>query len=195
MSAAQLSRAPAHARVEYRIAAAESSGLNDDSVDLVVVAQALHWFDRDRFYAEVRRVAVESGVLAAWTYRLRSLGDAVIDRALTRFYEDVVGPYWPAERRLVDSDYRTIEFPFAEIQAPQFDMTAQWTLPQLLGYLRTWSATKRYVEARGHDPVTPLAEELGTAWGSSKRRPVVWWLTVRAGRVLAGNQPETGTPR
>ena len=148
-----------------------------------MVAQALHWFDRERFYAEARRVAAPDAVLAAWTYRLRGAGDAVIDGALARFYREVLGPWWPPERELVDTDYRTIEFPFAELPAPRFQMIAEWTLEQLLGYLRTWSATSRYVQARGHDPVVPLGQQLAAAWGNRESRRIVWSLAVRAGRT------------
>ena len=142
-SGAMLARAPRHPRVEYRVALAESSGLADATADLVTVAQALHWLELRPFYAEVERVLGPGGVIAVWTYGSQQLGHADLDRVLDDFYRNVVGPYWPPERTHVDSGYSAIPFPFIELGAPSFEMQARWTLAQLLGYVRTWSATQR----------------------------------------------------
>ena len=182
-SAAQLGQAPAHPRVSYRVAAAETSGLPDRSTDLVTVAQALHWLDLDGFYAEVRRVLVPGGTLAVWCYGLLVLDDPALDRRIGRFYHDIVGPYWAPERRLVETGYRTLDFPFEELAAPSFDMTLEWTLAELAAYAGTWSATEAYRRARGQDPVPPLAAELEPAWGVAARRRVRWPLSVRVGRL------------
>jgi SAM-dependent methyltransferase len=183
-SAAQLAAAPAHAQVEYRVAPAEASGLDAASIDLVIVAQALHWLDLDRFYTEVRRVLAPGGVLAVWCYAILRIEPAAIDDAIRRFYSNVVGPYWPPARRLVENGYRMLAFPFDELPAPAFEMVADWTLPQLLGYLGTWSATIRYREAQGHDPVEPLTAELAAQWGRSQRsRRITWPLLLRVGRA------------
>ncbi|HYH43912.1 MAG TPA: SAM-dependent methyltransferase, partial [Burkholderiales bacterium] len=160
------------------------SGIPAASVDLVTVAQAVHWFDFDRFHAEVRRVAVSRAIIAVWCYGMHRLDDAAIDAALDRFYEDVVGPYWPPERRFIDEGYRTIPFPFEEIAPPGFEMVETWSLPRLLGYLRTWSATSRYREVHGTDPVAALGEELAALWGSEgEMKRVRWPLALRVGRV------------
>jgi SAM-dependent methyltransferase len=183
-SDAQLRSAPSHPRVEYRVATAEASGLPAATVDLITVAQAVHWFDFDRFHAEVRRVARKGGILAVWSYGLHRIDGAAIDRAIHRFYTDVVGEYWPPERRLIEEGYRTIPFPFPEIVPPAFEMMSVWTLAQLLGYLRTWSSVSRYREARGEDPVTALGDELSGLWGApGQTRQVVWPLALRVGRV------------
>ena len=179
-AAAQIEAAPAHPGVEFRVAPAEASGLDPAGVDLITVAQALHWFRLDAFYAEARRVLVPGGVIAVWSYTLMQTGDRVIDEALQHFYADTVGPWWPFERRHVETGYRDLPFPFEPIEAPHFAMQAEWDLAALGGYLRTWSATRRYVEARGHDPVTSLLEELAPAWTTS--RTVRWPLHIRAGR-------------
>lgn len=182
-SPTMLDQAPCHPNIEYRAAPAEMSGLASETVDLVTVAQALHWFDTDAFYAEARRVLVSHGVLAVWTYGAQYVGQEALDRVLQRFYSEVVGPYWPAERRLVESGYRTLAFPFLELEAPAFAMEADWTLSQLLGYIRTWSATRHFREAQGHDPVLKLAGELGSHWGEPESaRRVHWPLSLRAGR-------------
>lgn len=183
-SAAQLAGALKHPRVDYREAPAEASGLADRSVDLIAVAQALHWFDRPRFYAEARRVLKPGGVLAVWSYGVQTLADARVNAHVQHFYNEVVGPYWPPERVLVEQGYRTLEFPFAELAAPKFEMTAHWSLPRLLGYFRSWSATGRYLTERGEDPVAALAERLAPDWGDPESEHVVTWpLAIRAGRI------------
>lgn len=182
-SAAQLAAALPHPRVHYRQAPAEASGLAPRSVELVTVAQALHWLDRPAFYAEVRRVLAPGGVVAAWCYGLVELGPA-LDEPIRAFYERTVGPYWPPERALVDSGYRTIDFPFAELAPPPITMEAELTLAELGGYLGTWSAVLSYRSARGHDPVAPLLDRLRVEWGGPERRRTARWpLALRAGRV------------
>jgi SAM-dependent methyltransferase len=182
-SAAQLAQAPAHPRVHYRVAPAQASGLPDGSVDLVTVAQALHWFDRKRFYGEVRRVLRPAGVLAAWCYDLMHIGPE-IDALVHTFYTETVGPYWPPQRRLVEARYRTLEFPFDRIEIPPVIMDAELDLDELAGYMRTWSAVTRYREAKGVDPVPRIIESLKSFWGPSEtRRRVEWPLTILAGRI------------
>lgn len=179
----QVRSAQPHPRVEYAVARAEKCPLQDHCVDLVTVAQALHWFDLARFYEEVCRVSRPGGVLAVWTYELQSVNPAV-DAMLRRFQEDFVGPCWPPDRVWVDTHYRTIPFPFPELPAPRFDMRAEWNLPRMLGYMSTWSATKAFIKAKGFDPVERLAGEFAAAWGDPAQvRTVRWELTVRIGRV------------
>lgn len=185
-SAEQIAAAAPHPRIAYRVAPAEASGLADASVDLITVAQALHWFDLDRFYAEARRVLKPSGILAVWTYGVLVLDDARLDERVQVFYRDTVGPYWPPERHHVATGYRELSFPFAEIAVPPVHMETRWTLPQLLGYLRSWSATARYVAAHGSDPVAALAAELAPLWGEpAQARAMAWPLSVRVGRKPA----------
>lgn len=183
-SRAQIEAAAPHPRIAYRVAPAHESGLADASVDLVAVAQALHWFDLEAFYAEARRVLRPEGLLAAWTYGIHTTGDAAIDAQVRRFYAEVVGRYWPPERRHVESGYRDLPFPFTEIAPPAFAMTADWSLPQLLGYARSWSATGRCSEATGNDPVIELGERLAPLWGTADTtRTVTWPLALRVGRM------------
>ena len=179
---AQLRSAVAHERITYKVMPAERTDLDEHSVDLTTVAQAIHWFDFQRFYTEVRRVLKPGGVIAVWTYagtRVMPAIDAIIDR----YYYDTVGEYWPPERKFVDEHYRTIPFPFAEFEAPTFRMTQQWRLEDLLGYLGTWSATKRYAQAHKVNPIAALREPIEQAWGSQTVRAVEWGLHIRAGKV------------
>jgi ubiquinone/menaquinone biosynthesis C-methylase UbiE len=137
----QIASAKPHPRIEYRVATAEQSGLADQSVGLVTVAQALHWFDLEHFYAEARRVLRPGGVLAAWAYGVNEVEGEAVNELVQGFYDNTVGPYWPPERKLVKEGYRTIAFPFEEITPPTFRMETRWTLDELLGYFSTWSAT------------------------------------------------------
>lgn len=188
-SARQIAAAAPHPRVRYRVAPAEDSGLAAGSVDLITVAQALHWFRFEAFFAEARRVLRPGGVLAAWGYGLMRIAPAV-DGVVERLYRDIVGPHWPPERHYLEAQYRTLPFPWAEIPVPEFTMTQRWTLAQLLGYLGTWSAVRRYRKQTGRDPLALVGEELGQAWGTEAARPITWPLYLRVGRQ-AGCQDAT----
>ncbi len=182
-SAEQIVRAVGHERVRYLVAPAEATGLPEGSQDLVIAAQALHWFDLERFYGEVRRVARPGAVFAAITYGLFTLTPE-LDRVLFRLYRDILGSYWPPERRHVDAGYRTLPFPFAEIEPPEFAMTAEWHFDHLIGYLSTWSAVKEYTVRTGNDAILSVAEELRDAWGDpGETKRVAWPLSIRAGRI------------
>jgi SAM-dependent methyltransferase len=181
-SRAQIEAAPAHPGVEYRVATAEDSGLPAASADLVVVAQALHWFDLERFCAEARRVLAQDGVIAVWSYGMMQI-DPALDPLLQAFYSETVGPYWPPERKLVEDGYADLPFPFHELATPAFEMQSRWSLEQLLGYLRSWSATSRFLAAHGYDPVAELARDLAPLWGEGQRL-VKWPLALRAGQGL-----------
>jgi SAM-dependent methyltransferase len=182
-SRSQIEHATPDPRVSYRVSPAEASGLDTASVDLVTVAQALHWFDRPRFWAEARRVLRVRGVIAVWTYVLFEIAPP-IDAIVRRFYSDVVGPFWPPERRITEERYQTIEFPFAEFAAPNFVIEQPLTLDEVAGYIRTWSAARAFVKERGQDPVEGLLDELAPVWGSSlQSRWARWPVAMRIGRV------------
>jgi SAM-dependent methyltransferase len=176
----QITNAEPHERVEYHVAPAEDSGIESETLDLIVVAQALHWFDLDRFYAEAQRVLTVNGVLAASAYNLLHI-EPTIDEVVNRYYNEVVGLFWPPERNLVEQ-FAKLPFPFHEIDPPKFEMTAHWNLNHLLGYLRTWSSTQRFIAANQRDPLDEIANELHAAWGNAKQtRRVMWPLTLRIG--------------
>jgi len=177
----QIANAEPHDRVEYRIAPAENSGIESDTIDLVMVAQALHWFDLDRFYAEVKRLLKPGGVFAASAYKFFRITPAIDEVVNNRYYRKVVGPFWPPERMLIEK-FEQLPFPFPETETPRFEMSVQWKLEHLIGYLRTWSATQRFIAANRRDPLEEIAPELGVAWGNTKQsRRVVWPLTLRVG--------------
>jgi hypothetical protein len=182
-SAAQIAEAPEHPRISWRIAPAESTDIDPGTIDLVVVAQAFHWFDHQPFYREIRRVAAKDALVAIWSYGSVQLKGAVSE-AVSHFEHRTVGAYWPAERARVYECYRGIDFPFAPVVVPPMQMAETWTRDHLLGYVRTWSATSRYVAANGTDPVIAFEAELSTLWSDvDEARTVTWPLTVIAGRV------------
>jgi SAM-dependent methyltransferase len=185
-SAAQLANAPQHDGIYYLRSMAERIPLRSHSIDLVTVAQALHWFDFDRFYAEVRRVLRPGGRIAVWTYSFLSVSPQLgedVDAVIKSFYHDVIGPYWPPERCWVDEHYRSIPFPFDELDTPSFSIEVEWDLNATFGYMGSWSAVQQYVKATGRDPLPLLKEELALAWGKpTRQRRLSWALGLRVGR-------------
>jgi SAM-dependent methyltransferase len=181
-SSSQLRSAVPHDKVSYRVAPAERTDIEAQSVDLVMVAQALHWFDLDAFYREVKRVLKPRGVLAVSAYNLLEI-EPEIDVKINAFYYETVGPYWPPERRLLEDGYKSLAFPFRELSPPShIRLEADWTLPQLAGYLRTWSATRQFIKARGFDPVTNLTNDMLAIWNKPEEsKHVRWPLSLRVG--------------
>ena len=183
-SADQVAHATPMSNVEYHVTPAERSGLDAESVDLVTCAQALHWLPRNAFYAETRRVLRATGLIAVWGYHIPIVGDSAIDRYIRHFHDVVVGPYWPPARQIILDRFTTISFPFSEIEPPTFDMRCRWTLEDYAKYLGTQSATDRYRQANGHDPVPAFVEAVAGPWGGPDTpRDVIFPLFVRAGRV------------
>jgi SAM-dependent methyltransferase len=187
-SARQLAHAVLHERITYRVAAAEASGLEAASADLITVAQALHWFDLDVFYAEACRVLRPGGVLAVWCYHLCRIAPE-IDRLLFRYYDDVVGPYWSPRVAPVKDHYRSLAFPFDEVAPPAFAGETWWALEDALGYLQSWSSTQRFIRLRGFDPRAEIRDALTAAWGDpEQKRRAVWPLYLRVGRRPPGSR-------
>lgn len=181
-SAAQIANALPHPGVRYAVERAEDCSLHACSVDLVGVAQALHWFDFEAFFAQVRRVLGCNGLFAAFSYGSMQVAPDV-DHVVHAFEHQTVGPFWPPERAHVDAQYRTIAIPLQRIQAPAFEMTQEWDLAQTLAYLGTWSAVQRFDQHHGGSAMAAFEPALADAWGEPEmRRRVRWPLLVWAGR-------------
>lgn len=182
-SATQVESAQPHANVEYAVASAEESGLPADSVDLITVGQAYHWFDAARFASEAKRVLHGEGVLAIWCYETCSV-NSQCDDIVVHLYSDLTGEFWPPERALIEDGYRGVELPGAQLEAPEFEMVIDWSVDDMLGYLGTWSACRRYAAAHGQDPVAMISDALREAWGSGERT-VRWPMRLRVCRPNA----------
>ena len=181
-SAEQIAAARRHPRVRYHVAPAHESSLDGASVDLITVAQALHWFDVEAFWTEARRVLRPDGLVAAWCYELFVVSPEV-DGVVDRLYTELVGADWPPQRRHIEAGYATLSFPWRPVEAPAFEMRCDWDLTQTLGYLRTWSAVRRHLARTGVDAVDRVAGDLTEAWGErGSVRAVRWPLRLRAGR-------------
>lgn len=182
-SADQVANAAPRANVDYRCAPAERMPLADHSASLITAAQAAHWFDLPAFYAEVRRIAKPGAVLALISYGVLQL-DEQLDARFQQFYWQEIGPYWPAERQLVDSGYATLDFPFAPLTPPAMAIRLDWNLAEFLGYIATWSAVRRAREAGREDILQRFASDIAQIWGDpGSRREVVWPINMRVGRV------------
>src|SRR5437868_6193508 len=139
ISQKQLDNAWQAENIFYSIANEENPSLEKSSVDLVTVAQAIHWFDFEKFYKEVNRVARPGAALAVWTYSRLEISDK-IEPIISDYHTEFLKDYWDAERKYVDDRYVDIPFPFDEVVTPQFNYTVNWSLQSLEGYLNTWSA-------------------------------------------------------
>lgn len=182
-SADQIANIVPHERITYHCAPAEQLPQADRSASLITAAQAAHWFDLPRFYQEARRIAAPGCVLSLISYGVLNL-EATLNERFQRFYRDEIGPYWPAERKLVDTGYATLDFPFAELAAPPLEIRVHWQLSEFLGYLLTWSAVRRAQEAGREAVLLNFADDIAAAWGDgSIRRAVAWPLNMRIGRL------------
>jgi len=182
LSRAQIDQAIHAANIHYSVQPAEKTEFKDGQFDLILVAQAIHWFDFEKFYAEVRRTGKPHALLCIMGYGLMSI-DERIDPIIKHFYENRVGPYWDEERRYIDEHYATIPFPFDEIQVPDFINRQYWTLDHLTGYLGTWSAVKHFIRDNGYNPVSEVIQELERHWSRKEKKEVNFPLLLRVGRI------------
>ena len=182
-SADQIANAVPNARIRYECAPAEQLPVLDASASLVTAAQAAHWFDLPAFYREVRRIAVPGAVVALVSYGVLRL-EPLLDQRFQAFYRDEIGPYWPPERKLVDTGYATIDFPFEEMAPPALEIRLDWHLSEFIGYVLTWSATRSAREAGKDALLMAFFDDLAALWGDpNAKRPVSWPINMRIGRV------------
>lgn len=181
---AQLDMAPSKSEIQYICATAEHTPIPDHSIDLITVAQALHWFNFDQFYEEVRRVSKPSAWIAAWCYSLGSI-NTPINEVIRRLYYDILGDqYWPSQRSYIDDNYQTIPFPFVKVKVDDLHMEKEVDLKSLMGYLSTWSAVKQYQKLNHKNPIEFISADLQLAWGNPGQHYTMRWpLHVLLGRV------------
>ncbi len=180
----QLSHAPRLPNIAYRAETAEHSSLEDHSADLVTISQALHWFDFDRFFAEVKRVAKPGAIVAAFSYSMFRVADEQIDPVIQAFYKNSF-PFWDTERKFIDEEYKTIPFPFTKIETPSFTIAYEWTLDQVLGYIATWSANQHHIKQFGHGLITAsFREKLQRCLPPGGKLSLQFPVHTRIGKVL-----------
>jgi len=181
-SAEQIAQAHFHEKIEYHLEPAEHVGLKNGSVDLVTVAQAVHWFNFDEFYNEVKRVLKPRGVLAVWTYGPPEVSPQ-INRAVQRFFSETLSGFWPERIRYIEECYLTLPFPFEDIVPPSFAIEDKKDLDQLVGFLDSWSGAKQYLKQKGRHPIEEIWDELSDDWRDEKEKRLVRWpLYFRIGR-------------
>jgi SAM-dependent methyltransferase len=178
----QIEHAVDHPSIIYKVEPAEKVTLQNNSVDLVTVAVAVHWFNYDEFYPEVIRVLKPEGIIAVWTYQLPRISPE-IDAAVNRYYSEILWDYWPERFHHVHTRYIDLPFPFIEIPPPEFSMITEWNLDQLAGFLSSWSAVNNFIQTNSSHPLNKVWDELKNSWGDEKtKRRLHWPLHVRVGK-------------
>jgi SAM-dependent methyltransferase len=180
----QIQQARQCVNIDYQVMAAENPSIEDSSIDLITVAQAIHWFDIDKFFAAAERVLKPGGILAVWSYGLHEINQ-LCDEVTTYLYSDIVGKYWPSERCFVEKRYEDIQFPMSKIEAPAFDMRCQWSVDDVLNYYGSWSAVQRYIAENGTSPIELIKADFKAAWGEEEVRSVRWPLALFVNRNRA----------
>lgn len=177
----QLKNAVKAANITYLVESSEQSSFGDDTFDLITVAQAIHWFRFDDFFAEVKRTLKPGGIFAAFGYGLMQI-DEKVDAVVGKLYEEILGSYWDEERRYIEQQYTTIPFPFEEIPAPEYAIKTRWNFDQLTGYLNTWSSLQHYIKANGSNPLDLVMADLEQAWGADEEKEIRFPIILKVGR-------------
>ncbi len=182
ISQSQLEHAQRNNKIEYSLQSAERTNFHDNLFDLVFAVQAVHWFDFEKFYNEVRRTLTPNGIIALAGYGLPKIS-VEIDRIIADFYRNILGNYWDAERRFVDEKYQTIPFPFIEIETPDFQSSYDWNLEHFTGYLETWSALQHFKLINGFNPLNEISNALKTVWKENQTKKITFPIFMRLGRL------------
>lgn len=181
-STEQIHNAIPSGNVTYKVERAEQSSLDDHSVDLITIAQALHWFDHAKFYAEVNRVLKPGGVIAAIAY-INPEVSPEIDALTDHLHDEILHDYWKPENRVVEARYATIPFPFERIDVPEFTLEKKLTRNDFIGHLRTWSAVQRFIDTNNVNPLIEFEERLRVSWKDDESKTVRWPLILKVGRT------------
>jgi ubiquinone/menaquinone biosynthesis C-methylase UbiE len=181
ISAAQLDQAERAANIHYSVTPAEKTSFDNKTFDLITVAQALHWFNLPEFYSEVQRVGKPGATIAVWGYSFITISPEV-DPIILDFYQNIVGPYWDSARKLVEEEYASVPFPFHDVTKKKFAIQTNWSLPELSGYLESWSATQKYIKAHQHNPVPLLTKAIAAVW-KEEIKPISFPVFVLKGNI------------
>lgn len=176
----QLSHAVQKDNITYLLQSSDHSTFEDQTFDLITVAQAIHWFNFEGFYSEVKRTLKPGGIFAAFGYGVMKI-DEKVDLIIHKLYRSILGSYWDEERKYIDEGYLTIPFPFQELPVPELSIKTYWNFEQLTGYLNTWSAVQHFRKANLSDPLDLIISELEAAWGDEVKE-VNFPILMRAGK-------------
>jgi ubiquinone/menaquinone biosynthesis C-methylase UbiE len=182
ISQSQIENALQSDNIKYSVQPAEKTDFENNRFDLIIVAQAIHWFDFEKFYSEVRRTAKKDALICVVGYGRIKLSEQ-IDDLISNFYTNVIGKYWDKERLHIDKNYETILFPFDELKTPKFENKHKWTLEHLIGYINTWSAVKHFINQNGYNPTDKLQSEIEQFWNSEEEKEVTFPILLRIGRI------------
>jgi ubiquinone/menaquinone biosynthesis C-methylase UbiE len=183
ISQSQIDNALLLDNISYSVQPAEKTTFESNLFDLIIIGQAIHWFNFDEFYKEVNRTANNNAIICVVGYSRVKISEE-IDKLITAFYKDIIGPYWDDERKYIDENYATIPFPFLEIQTPKFNNIQHWTLNHLIGYLNTWSAVKHFIKYNNYNPINDLQREIEKLWDNNSVKEVCFPLLLRIGKIL-----------
>ena len=184
ISANQINHAEKNPNIAYSITRSEKTPFKENQFDLITVAQAIHWFDIKAFTSEVKRVGKNGSKICVWGYGLINV-DEKVNPIIQRFYNDLTGPYWNTERRHIDSNYETINFDFAALEAPKnLKIRSNWKLDELIGFLNSWSAVQNYMkENNGENPVEKIVDELAEVWPGNIIKQVSFPIFMKIGII------------
>ncbi|XP_077240191.1 uncharacterized protein LOC143881079 [Tasmannia lanceolata] len=160
------------------------------TVDVVTVAQALHWFDLPTFYQQVNwALRRPHGVLAVWCYTEPQVNDSV-DTVFWRLYSNSAC-FWAPARKMVDDEYKSLDFPFKPVEGldhtgpVKFEAKKLMDLDMYLTYIRSWSAYQTAREQGVELLSEEVIEDFRRAWGEdgSSTQSVRYPVHLRIGRV------------
>lgn len=183
ISERQIANAVQKPNIHYHICSAEQTPFGDNTFDLITCATAVHWFNFERFFAEMKRVGKNNAVFACWAYNVLQTENQRVNSAINKFYSDKIYTYWDPERRHVDEAYKNIPLPFSELPTPGFATLLNWDLATLQGYLNTWSAVQHYIRLHGENPIDELITEIRSIAGANATLKVIFPIFMRLGII------------
>ncbi len=182
ISKAQLKQAIKKPNINYSIAS-EETNFDDNSFDLITVAQAYHWLNWEKFHDEATRVGKNDAVVAIWAYSFFNCDDEGLNLLTRKFYFDIVGPYWDPERKYVDEEYKTVEFNFQPLSTRDFEITVNWDRDDLKGYLTSWSSVQNFIKQNNVSPLTLIEDELQKVWEGKNTISFRFPIFLKIGRI------------
>ncbi|MDX2045673.1 MAG: class I SAM-dependent methyltransferase [Chitinophagaceae bacterium] len=184
LSAKQIQQATAHPKVVYTVCQAEQTPYDDNSFDLITVAQAYHWLNFDAFAKEAERVSKPGGTIAVWCYGLFFTEDDNMNRLIKDFYTGTVGPYWDKERKYIDEELKTVPFPYKEAEVKKsFSITVNWDINDVCGYISSWSSVQHFIKERGFNPLDELCSQLHAYDKDNSRKDFQFPVYLRIGKI------------